>query len=142
MSVEAAISNALYTGVSATLAASSIPAMPVKMPLRTFVTPNDGKYVEVVQIRNNGNNETWDTGKTMRGFVRLILHWPNNDAGAITPVQYVDELAAAIPKGSIFWSGPVSVKISDHPDAMSMIDTASDCLFPLSIEYQYFYTGT
>lgn len=141
MTIEADISSSLYTAVAAVVTASSIPALPVKYPLRTFVAPNDGKYIEVVQIRNNNDNETWDTGRTYRGILRVILHWPNNDAGAIAPSRFADEIASGFPKGSIYWNGAAKVTIQDHPDAGSMIDTPQDCLFPVSIEYQCFYTG-
>ncbi len=141
MSVEADISNALYAAVAAVVAASSVPAMPIKNPLRTFIIPNNGKYIEIVQIRNNFTGEFWSTGKTYRGTLRVILHWPNNDAGSITPSRYADEIASGFAKGSIFWNGSTKVTVQDEPDAGSMIDTPAECLFPVSIEYQCFYTG-
>lgn len=135
---EADILDALCTGVATAVAGSTIPALPVMYPLRTFDIPEDNKYIEVIQITNNRENEYWGKARTYQGILRLLLHWKNDDAGAVVPVTFLDSIAALIPKGSILRSGAASVLIYDNPDAGSMITNGSDIIFPLTLVYRDF----
>ena len=135
---EADIMDALCVAVDAAVAASTIPTMPIMFPLRTFNIPEDNKYIEVIQIVNNRENEYWGKARTYQGILRLLLHWKNDDAGAIVPMQFLDSIAELIPKGSILRSGAASVLIYDNPDAGSMITDGSDVIFPLTFVYRDF----
>lgn len=139
--IEADISDAIFSTIAAVVATSSIPALPIMFPLRTFPIPNDNKYIEVIQIRNNNSNEYWDIGKTYQGIVRLLLHWKNDDAGIIVPQRFLAEIALQIPKGSVLRSGAAVVMIYDNPDAGSFVTNGQDCFFPLTLLYRDFYTA-
>lgn len=139
--IEADISDAIFTKVEAVVAASSIPALPIMFPLRTFLIPNDNKYIEVIQIRNNNANEYWDIGKTYQGIVRLLLHWSNDNAGAIVPQRYLAEIALQLVKGSVLRAGAAVVVLYDNPDAGSFVINGQDCFFPLTLLYRDFYTA-
>lgn len=115
--------------------------LPLKVTGRRFEVPNNFKYYEVVQIRNNVENETWGDEKTYRGFFRVLLHWPKNDEGEIPAIRLLDNLASIMPKGSIYRAGFASVKITDNPQAGSSIEQETDIIFPLTFHYQDFQTA-
>ena len=48
---------------------------------------NVDKFWEIVYIPNNVENEFWDKGKTYRGILRLILHWPQDNKGIYKPME-------------------------------------------------------
>lgn len=135
--IEDQILKALQTAVLAALAASPTPALPVKMLGRVFPTPNDGKYLEVVYIPNNIQGEFWGDGKTYRGMLRLILHWPVDDAGAYGPMQTIGQLTDYFKKGTHFQvgAGPLTVKVQDHPDFMGILEGSPVTMYPTSVRY-------
>lgn len=137
--MEHEILDAFATTLIDIVANSNIPTMPIKMPLRTFVPPDSGKYIELVQIKNNDDDAYWDASKILQGIFRVILHWPNNDAGAIDPEKFLETMIAMkIPKGSILRSGTTAATIYQNPKAEGMIDQPQDILFPLSFYYRSF----
>lgn len=138
MTIEADITNALQTKIIAVAQASSISEIPLQMALRTFNAPQNQKWIEVIQIRNNPSNENWGVERTYAGVLRVLLHWPLDDAGVITPLQYLEEYAAAIPKGTIIRSGQAAVQITDNPDISSEIVDGTKIIIPLTLRYRNF----
>lgn len=135
MMVEKDILRALQKATLAAVAASTMPALQVKMIGRTFDPPDNGKWLEIVHIPNNVNNEFWGGGKTYRGLFRLILHWGLNDEGAYEPLDVLASVCAHFVKGQDFQSGSVSVKIYDEPDLTGAIEQAPETLYPVTIRY-------
>lgn len=130
--IEDQILKALQT---AALAAAG--ALPIKMIGRVFTPPQDGKYLEIVYIPNNIQGEFWGDGKTYRGMLRLILHWPVDDAGAYGPMQTIGAISDYFAKGRLFMVGISAkrVKIQDHPDFTGALEGAPITLYPVTVRY-------
>lgn len=135
--IEQKITEALQKGVLAAVAASIDPTLPIKMIGRTL-SPAPEKYLEVVQIVNNMQNEYWGESRVYRGTLRLILHWPVNDEGAYPASTLRDSIAGGFTKEDRLWNGAIAVQIYDHPDAGSVIERGSELLFPVSMPYRSF----
>lgn len=139
--IETDILTALQAAGLAAVAASAIPAMPIKAIARTFTPANDapdGKYVEFVNINNNRGGDYWDDSRVYQGTFRIILHWPVDDAGAYPPLTYLDQLAAFFPKGKLLVSRQALVKFYDVPQASGLITSGSELLFPVGLAYRCF----
>jgi len=123
----------------AVITATSSLSLDVKYLGRVFKTPDDGKWLEIVYIPNNIENEFWGSVKTYRGFMRLILHWPIDDTGVYEALDMVNNVADGFIKGSKFTdSGEnVLVKITDNPNISSVLEEPPEILIPLTIRYSY-----
>lgn len=138
MMVEREIIEALQKATTAAVAASTRPTLPVKYLGITFEIPNDHKYLEIVHIPNNVDNEFWGSEKTYRGLFRLLLHWPIDGAGVYPPTSLMKSISSHFTKGSRFTAGGVSVKIYEEPDLTGMIEQPPELLFPVTIRYMSF----
>lgn len=114
--------------------ASSTPNLPIKFIGRTFVVPNDQKYLEEVFIPNNRQGAYWGDEKDYRGLYRLILHWVNDDTGAHPGMLALASICSFFGKGT--WLQ--NVKISDNPDLTGVLEEGSELLYPASVRYQCF----
>lgn len=139
--VERQILEALQKGVTAAVATSILPTLPVKYHGRIWTIPNDGKWLEIVYIPNNVNGEFWNTGKTYRGLFRLILHWPLLDEGSYTPMNVAASVASHFAIGKDFQCEGVQVKIYQEPDLTGAIEAPPEELFPVTIRYISFQRG-
>ena len=115
-------------------------SLPVKYVGRSLDVPSDDKYLEVVHLPNNVENQYWGDSKTYRGLMRLILHWPIDDAGAYPMMDIAKTVADNFSKGSLFQDlgANVTVKISENPNITSIIEQPPEMLLPISIRYIYF----
>lgn len=116
--------------------------LPKKFPGRNFKIPDDGKYLEVVSISNNFENEFWSEGKTYQGILRLILHFPMKDTGVYAMYDTLKDISQHFPKGARF-SDPLNtvyVKITDNPNCMSLMEIPPEIIIPLTIRYNCFTT--
>lgn len=136
--VEREILQALQTATITAVEASTMNELPIKMLGRSFSPPNDQKYLEVVHIPNNIGGQYWGNEKTYRGLFRLILHWPNNDAGVYDPMNVLASIASHFGKDTILRNGSVSVKILENPNLTGVIESGQETIFPLSMRYQCF----
>ena len=59
---------------------------------------NVDKFWEIVYIPNNIEDEFWSSGKTYRGILRLILHWPQDNKGVYKPMEEVERVANGFEK--------------------------------------------
>lgn len=135
--IEKLISEALQKAVTAAVAASSTPGLEVKYMGRTL-SPQPDKFLEVLQIINNMQNETWGKERVYQGTLRLILHWPVDDAGIYPSSHVLDSISAYFKKEDRLWNGSTAVHIYDHPNASSVIPSGKELLFPVSIPYRSF----
>lgn len=110
---------------------STVKTLPIKFAGITFVVPDDQKYLEVVMITNNQNNY-WGNEKDYRGMFRMILHWPNDGAGAYVPGRALESITRYFVKGRLLQN----VQIYDTPNLGSIIEAGSENLFPASMRYQ------
>jgi hypothetical protein len=114
--------------------------IPVKYVGRIFNPPTDGKWIEVIYIPNSLGNEYWSDGKIYKGVVRLVLHWPIDNAGAYPALDMMRNISDKFIKGSKFSdpSNNVIVSIVDHPNINDVIEKAPEMLVPLTIKYSCF----
>ncbi|HRQ13084.1 MAG TPA: phage tail terminator-like protein [Promineifilum sp.] len=138
--IEGDIVKALQTAVGAAVQASIIPAMPIKAIGRTLPNPQPDRYVEIVHVPNNRQNEYWGSERTYQGSLRVIVHWPVNDEGVMPGSRFLDSIAAYFTKGRTLVSGSAKVVIYDVPDATGCLEAGGGLLFPLVIPYRCFAT--
>ena len=132
--IDQEILELLQKATTAAVEASIMPALPVKYVGRSFVVPNDQKWLEIVFIPNNRPNGYWSDEKDYQGLYRLILHWPNDDQGAYRPMRCLSSICVGFSKGKRLQN----VTISDNPDATGVLEQGSENLYPASIRYQCF----
>lgn len=135
MTIEKAILQALQQKVIAAVAASTIPTLPIKFVNVAFSPPNDQKWLELVFIPNNPSDQTWGDEEVNRGIFRMILHWPNNGAGAYTPLDLVASIMSSFNKGERIAG---LLQILNKPKAIGLIEQGSENLYPVSVEYIVF----
>lgn len=128
---EVEIIRALQQGVTAAVATSSTPSLPVAYIDRAFTAPADRKYLEVVHIPNNRVGDYWGQEKNHRGLLRLVLHWPKGDFGPYAPLTVLESVCAFFTKG-LDLSG---VQIYALPDYIGAIREDDEVLYPVSIRY-------
>jgi hypothetical protein len=134
-----AILQILQTATIAAVEACDVPTLPVKYVARTttggtFEIPNDQKWLEVVWLPNNRSGDYWGDEKNYRGTLRLVLHWPNNDAGAYEPMQLLSQITSPFTKGTLLQD----VQIYDNPDSGGVLEMGAENLYPASIRYTCF----
>ena len=130
---EVAILRALQQAVTAAVAASGTPALPVSYVDVNFNTPDDGKWLEIVWLPNNLQGDFWGGEKNYRGILRLILHWPNNGSGPYGPLGTIGSVADYFTKGKML--GGI-VQTYELPDSTGRIADGDDVLYPVNIRYQ------
>ena len=101
---------------------------------------NVDKFWEIVYIPNNIEDEFWSSGKTYRGILRLVLHWPQDNKGIYKPMEEVERVADGLEKGLELFDDVNSVKvtITDNPDCTNVIEDEGKLLIPLTIKYLCF----
>lgn len=132
------ILSALQQAVTAAVAASTTPALPVKYVMvgsaggAAFTPPADQKWLEIVWLPNNRRGDFLGNEKNHRGILRLVLHWPNNGGGAYAPMGVLASIC------SFFWNGQLlnGVQIYGTADPTGVIEQDSEILLPVSILYQ------
>lgn len=115
-------------------------SIPVKYIGVNFKKPSNDKYWEVVYIPNNINNEFWGGGKTYRGIMRLILHWPQNNKGVYGATEEAERVAGYYEKGKQMFTtdGMKKITITDNPNLGGIYEDESSLLLPLTIPYLCF----
>lgn len=132
--IEREILEAMQGAAIAAVAASITSEMPIKFIAVGMDIPNDQKYLEVVYIANNDTGAYWGDEKNYRGMFRLILHWPNDGAGAYEPLDVLASICAYFTKG--LYLGPV--KITEPPDLSGVLEQGTETLYPSSLRYSRF----
>lgn len=138
--MERYILEALQKAVARAVAASSLDTLPVKYVGIGQDPEGDDKWLEVIYIPNNRQGEFWSEGKTYRGVLRLILHWPLNSEGVYEPIDLIKSIADYFEKGSKLQDPAenVTLTITEEPNVMDVIETAPNILIPASIRYSFF----
>jgi hypothetical protein len=130
---DGAILEKLQDGVAAAVAASTAPTLPVKYVGRSWEPPNDQRYLEVVFIPNN-TNDFWGDEQNYRGMFRMVLHWPNDDAGALPPLALIKSIAGYFSKDRLLQF----VQIYETPKLGGILEMGHETLYPVSLRYQSF----
>lgn len=128
------ILETLQKATTAAVVASTVTTLPVKYVSRTFIVPNDQKWLEVVFIPNSKPDSFWGDEQNLMGIYRLILHWPNDDAGAYAPLAAIKSIMGYFSKG-LWLSG---VKICETPKLLNVLPDGTETLYPASLSYSSF----
>jgi hypothetical protein len=123
----------LQDAVAAAMAASTTPTLPVKYIGRSWVVPDDQKWLELVFIPNN-TSDFWGNEKNYRGMFRMVLHWPNDDEGAYPPMAVLKSIASYFTKDRHLQS----VQIYETPNLGGVLEDGPETLYPASLRYQSF----
>lgn len=98
------------------------------------------KFWEIVYIPNNIEDEFWDEGKTYRGIMRLILHWPQDNKGIYKPMEEAERVADGFKKGLELFDDKnhLKVTLTDNADCTGIVENEGKLLIPLTIKYLCF----
>lgn len=135
---ESIVLRPLQTAVATAVSLCLLPSLPIKYLGRIFTPSDEGKYLEIIHIPNNAVNESWGSERLYRGVLRLILHWPINDAGIYVPSDLIAEIAGYFTKNRVLWNGSDAVKVIENPLSSGMLETDRETLFVYTVEYQLF----
>lgn len=128
------ILRTLQQAVTAAVAASTLPALPVSYVDVNFAVPANQKWLEIVWIPNNRQGDYWGDEKNYQGMMRLVLHWPKNGGGAYSPLDLLSSIAAYFNNGRLL----SAVQIYASADFQGIIMGDDDALYPISMRYQSF----
>lgn len=137
MQNESDIIDALQKGVTAAVAQSDNTSLPVKYLLKSFNTPQDQKWLEIVWLPNNRRGDFLGDEKNHRGILRLVLHWPNLSGAIYEPVELLGSIARYFTNGLVL-SG---VQVYGTADPDGVIEDGDDVLIPCSIYYTSYRKG-
>lgn len=129
---EREILEALQKAVTAAVAASDTPTLPVSYVDTNFTVPQDRKYLEIVYIPNNSGGDFLSDQKNYQGIMRIVLHWPKGGGGAYSPLDALASISAYFTKGRLI-SG---VQIVETPNLTGLVPQDDEVLYPASIRYQ------
>lgn len=111
---------------------SLIPTLAVKYVGRTLQVPNDQKYLELIWIPNNRNGDFWGGEKNHQGLFRMVLHWPNNNLGAYSPIDVIESIGAYFTKDRL----APDIVIVETPDFRGPLEMGHETLYPSQLRYQ------
>lgn len=143
MQNELDILSALQQAVTAAVAASGTPTLPVKYLLvgtaggAAFTPPADQKWLELVWLPNNRQGDFIGNEKNHRGIFRMVLHWPNDGGGIYAPTEVLSSICAYFTNGRLL-SG---VQVYATPNPTGIIEQGNEVLIPVSILYQSYRKG-
>lgn len=135
MTIDKNILQALQQKVIAAVAASTLPTLPIKFVDVSFKTPENQKWLEIVHIPNNPADSTWGNEEIHRGIMRLVLHWPNNGAGAYKPLELIASILSSFNKEEKIGG---LLQILNKPKSMSTVQNGSENWYPATVEYIVF----
>lgn len=118
--------------------------LPVKAIGRVFVPQIDapeGKYLEIVWIPNNPTNGFWGDERNYMGMLRLVLHWPNDNAGAYPPGAVLAAVCAPFVKENLLGVAPRQLQIYEGPTSMGVTETSTETLYAAGMRYCSFRPG-
>jgi len=128
---DSAIISTLQKAVTAAVAASGTPSLPVMYLDVAFTKPNDQKWLEIVWLPNNRRGDFWGNEKRYQGILRLVLHWPNTMTGVYSPLGVLSSIVEYFDKNRIL----SDVKVYDIPDFTGVLREGDERLYPCSIYY-------
>lgn len=135
MTIEKSILQALQQKVIEAVAASTVPTLPIKFVDVAFTIPNDQKWLELIFIPNNASDRMWGDEEVYRGILRLVLHWPNNGAGAYKPLSLISSILSSFSKDEKIGG---LLQLLNKPKLMTTVQSGSENWYPATIEYTVF----
>lgn len=135
MTIEKSILQVFQQKVIEAVAASTLPTLPIKFVDVAFTVPNTQKWLEVIFIPNNPADRTWGDEEVYRGIMRLVLHWPNNGAGAYKPLELISSILSSFSKDERIGG---LLQILNKPKLMTTVQSNSENWYPATIEYTVF----
>ena len=135
MTIDKDILQALQQKVIAAVAASTFPTLAIKFADVAFTIPNNQKWLEIIHIPNNPSDVTWGDEEFHRGIMRLVLHWPNNGAGAYAPLELMASISASFTKSEKIGG---LLRLLNKPKSMSTVNNGFENWYPVTVEYSVF----
>lgn len=135
MTIEKSILQALQQKVIEAVAGSIVPTLPIKFVDVAFTIPNDQKWLELIFIPNNASDRMWGNEEVYRGILRLVLHWPNNGAGAYKPLSLISSILSSFSKDEKIGG---LLQLLNKPKLMTTVQSGSENWYPATIEYTVF----
>ena len=133
---EGDILKALQQAVTAAVAASTMPSLPVSYVGVKFTTPNEGGWLELVWLPNNVQGDLWGQDKHYRGILRMVLHWPNDGAGIYRPLTLIGSIVDQFTVGLLLSGVQIYGK-----DLTGVIFEGDETLLPVSLRYVSYREG-
>lgn len=107
------------------------PPLPIAMPEVGFVSPADGKYLDVRDFKNDPAWLGLSGGKLDQGLLQVTVVWPPRQ-GIIKPKAAAAAVMAHFPFGMRLGHG---VKISGEPRDTSPLSDDSEVRVPVTIPW-------
>lgn len=132
------ILKSLQDAARTAVLASTDPTIPIAYIDVNFDPSEDaaetnGKYLELVFIPNNVENDTWGDERTYQGMFRMILHWPKSiSGGPYPPMQLLSSICAYFSKDRKLGD----VQVTNLPVFTGMLAAGHENLYPASLRYQ------
>lgn len=137
--MDSEVFKALQKGVLASVAACDRPDLPVQMLGRTYKPGSDDTtYLQVVIIPNNPENEQWGDNRSYAGLLRLILHYPNDNAGVYPPLDLLKSICEYFIKSRVLTDGTITVRITTPPNFIGDLPSGHETEYPVSMRYNFF----
>ena len=134
------IYETIQKSVISAVEASVLSKLPIKHLGRTFIIPDDQKYLEIRVITNNNPKNYWGSEKVYQGQIRLILHWPILDEGVYEPLDVIGSIADFFTKTNTLRINEIPLKVYENPNQTDVIEQDKELLFPVTIPYRSFKT--
>ncbi len=112
--------------------------LPIKYLGKNQPSVSDSKWWEIIYIPSNVSDEFWGSEKTYRGIFRLLLHWPQDNAGIYGPVEEATRVANSFKKGLQITDDDITITITDNPDITGVVEDLPNLIIPLTIKYNCF----
>lgn len=136
---ESDVYKALQTGVIAAVAACDNPDLPIQALGRTFKPGDiDTAWLQIVIIPNNPVGEYWGENRSYAGLLRLILHYPNDDAGIYAPLDLLKSICEYFTKSRALTHNSKTVRITTSPNFAGDLPTGHETEYPVSMRYNFF----
>ena len=119
----------------AAVAQSNIPTLPIKFVGIAFTPPDSGKWLELIHLPNNPDDQFWNEEEVYRGIWRCILHWPNNGGGAYSPLDLIGSIADYFVKDGLIND---IIQITNKAKLTGILEEGKEILYPISVQYQSF----
>lgn len=132
---ERQVITALQQSVIAAVAQSGFPTLPVKFLNVSFDPPNSGLWLELVYLPNPPSDTTWGDERVYRGFMRLILHYPNDGGGSYSAMDLAESIMRYYSKSKRLNN---VLTLLNQPRVSTVLEHEKGLSIPITLEYSTF----
>ena len=128
---DAEVLAALQTKVRAAVVAETTPSLPIAYIGVNFTPPASKRWIEIVRVSNN-TSPFLAKGKRFAGLLRIILHWPKDGGGTLSPMTIMAAIAGHFEKGATF----DGIKVAQTMMTGDPVPTDTDVMYPATCRYE------